>query len=585
MTIGRPQHAPVGAVSAATARQLPDQPSAAQQARSSDQNLHEGGEILGRFKLDSVLGKGGAGTVWRAYDQHLGREVAIKALPRTVGDKALNEAQAAARLQHPAIVSVFDIANSPQHLWLIAELVEGDHLRKVLEQKSLSDLQLMHVGMALYSGLAHAHRRGILHRDVTPRNIIVPADAFAADGTVRPDKTPAKLADFGIAGIENSRLLQAEFEAQQEALRVGRPAKIVGTLNYMPPERLQGSPGDTAGDVWQAATVLHHLFAGRHPLGTADTAQKLLDASDKPTLLQQARPDLPHRLTWALDQAMNPDPGSRPTAGEMSDIFCQQILEKNQLPAQTLIDPAEIARRSQKPNNVAISNVALTNSPLGVVEKDQVSPSLPSHVRRLASHLRVAEYEQQVTPEWLNQQPNGNKSANEERIVVAARRLQQVEATAAQRRLLREREVAKQLAENNKQQDIYAQRQSERIKRQQDAARQIEAERRQLAAAAAAKTSELEAKSRSSVLDATGVDHDSQAISTTALMIAATILVAASFVVTALVLTVIGMPTLLVVALSAFLAAGVLMVSLTSRSEQSQASKLLISNLLALARR
>jgi hypothetical protein len=133
--------------------------------------------LLGRYQLRDQLGAGGFGVVWRAHDELLRREVALKRIPRTPGadrDRASREALAAARLSHPAIVALYEACATDDAFYLISELVHGQTLARLLAGRALPDEATLAVGHTLCDALAHAHSRGVIHRDVKPGNVIVP---------------------------------------------------------------------------------------------------------------------------------------------------------------------------------------------------------------------------------------------------------------------------------------------------------------------------------------------------------------------------------------------------------------------------
>jgi serine/threonine protein kinase len=257
-----------------------------------------GDVVLGRYSLVRILGRGGSGTVWMAEDQNLGRVVALKCLPGDGDDRALGEARAAARLSHPTVVTTYGIAGAEGCTWLVTEFVAGDTLRRTIKDDTHTDDELLQIGIALCVALRHAHAHGIVHRDVTPRNVLVPADAFARDPGPdgRPGSSchahvpPAKLADFGIA---------RPVEVHEEV----RKGRIVGTLSYMAPERLTGGPGDASGDLWALGVILHEAFVGEHPAGP-DRAGALVRTHAHIPSLRPRRPDLPDGVVAAIDRVV-----------------------------------------------------------------------------------------------------------------------------------------------------------------------------------------------------------------------------------------------------------------------------------------
>ncbi len=298
--------------------------------------------MLGRYELIRVAGRGGAGTVWRAEDRELGRPVAVKCLADEGSERALQEARTAARLNHPAIVSTYGLGHADGCAWLVSEFVSGTTLRQTILQDTHDDDELLEIGVAICAALRHAHQRGIVHRDVTPRNILVPTAAFPGHDRSRPchpGVAPAKLADFGIARPIDQRIEQ-------------RDGRIVGTLSYMAPERLEGAAGDEAGDLWAAAVVLHEALTGEHPAGPPDKASALVRKHADLPSLGARRPDLPAEVIDAIDRAASSDPAERGTVEQLERALRRALLDRHVEVAPILRDAA--ARRQPTADRPAI---------------------------------------------------------------------------------------------------------------------------------------------------------------------------------------------------------------------------------------
>jgi eukaryotic-like serine/threonine-protein kinase len=255
--------------------------------------------ILGRYRLERRLGAGGFGVVWLAWDEKLEREVAVKAIPleNGGGERVEREARAAARLNHPGIVGVYELAHDEHDVYLVSELVRGRTLAELLRAGAVADRDVARIGMALCEALDHAHQRGVIHRDVKPQNVMVVADPAAGAGF-------AKLADFGVAHV-----------ASGEALT--RTGDVVGTLAYMAPEQAEGARTTPASDVYSLALSLYEAWTGSNPVragGPAATARRL--GRPLPSLAATRR-DLPLELCDAIDGALDIDPARRPSPGEL----------------------------------------------------------------------------------------------------------------------------------------------------------------------------------------------------------------------------------------------------------------------------
>ncbi len=249
--------------------------------------------ILDRFLIEETIGSGGFGTVYRAWDERLQRSVAVKVIDRDHGaPRVTREAQAVARLAHRNIATLYELATDGDRAYLVSELIDGETVRILGRRGDLSDRLVAELGADACAALAHAHRNGVVHRDVKPENILV-----AAGGE-------AKLVDFGIARITGEKSLTASGD-------------VVGTLAYMAPEQADGLRPGPAADVYSLALTLYECFCGEHPLmreGPAATAR----AIGEPLIpLGDIRPDLPVTLTETIDSALDPDPELRPLASEL----------------------------------------------------------------------------------------------------------------------------------------------------------------------------------------------------------------------------------------------------------------------------
>ena len=255
--------------------------------------------VLGRYRLERRLGAGGFGVVWLAWDEKLEREVAVKTIPLEGenGRRVEREARAAARLNHPGIVAIYELASDAHDVYLVSELVRGRTLGELLRARALADRDVSRIGMAVCEALHHAHERGVIHRDVKPGNVMVLAEPAAGAGF-------AKLADFGVAHVVSHDPLT-------------HTGDVVGTLAYMAPEQAEGRPAASAGDVYSLALTLYEAWTGSNPVrggGPAATARRL--GRRLPSLADKRR-DLPLELCDAIDDALEVDPGCRPSPKEL----------------------------------------------------------------------------------------------------------------------------------------------------------------------------------------------------------------------------------------------------------------------------
>jgi hypothetical protein len=343
-----------------------------------------GVRLRDRFELLVPLGSGGFGTVWEGFDMLLERPVAIKEIIfdeelSDIGD-ALREARATARLNHPGIVSLYEIVNESDRIYMISELVNGCTLGEMIDEGMMSDHDVGRIGYGLCEALAHAHSQGVIHRDVKPANVMVTTAWLEGSGGWRSQ--PAKLMDFGIASIVDSG-----------ERGVGPHA---GSRGYVAPEQQSGDPATPATDVYSLALVLFECFTGAAP-GRGRTAR-----------LARVRRDLPIELTECLDDCLEPDPMMRPEVEELgARISAVLPYLSDDLPAPGLggrlrrlftrehaVAPAPAPRRAQvvepEPGSGRFWRFGLAGLAAGICAVTMLAASLPlSFVQPLIAALLV----------------------------------------------------------------------------------------------------------------------------------------------------------------------------------------------------
>ncbi len=266
--------------------------------------------VLGRYRLLERLGSGGFGVVWRAHDELLHREVAVKRIalePGTDGARASREALAGARLAHPAIVALYEACPEDDAFYLISELVHGQTLAELIAAGTLTDREVLQIGVALCDALCHAHARGVIHRDVKPQNVLVP-DGASEGGPRGTAVGVAKLTDFGGARLAGEDVLT-------------RTGDVLGTLAYMAPEQCEGHAVGEAGDLYSLALVLYEALSGRNPARGATPAETARRIGRPLPALRGSRRDLPRELTRSLDVALSQAPAERGTLTHLREAL------------------------------------------------------------------------------------------------------------------------------------------------------------------------------------------------------------------------------------------------------------------------
>ncbi|MGW0826814.1 serine/threonine-protein kinase [Streptomyces sp. NPDC002845] len=264
--------------------------------------------LAGRYRVVAQLGRGGMGVVWRTHDEVLGREVAVKEL-RTYTDAAApeladlglrmqREARAAARVRHPGVIAVHDVAEVDGRPLIVMELVDGPSLDDVLRERGpLDPREAASIGAKVMDALAAAHAVGVLHRDVKPGNILLDRSGRVV------------LTDFGIATMEDP--------GDGSTTHLTRSGELVGSLDYLAPERAQGNDPGPASDIWALGATLYAAVEGDSPFRRTSTWSTLTAIVTEP--LPEPRRAGP--LGPVLQQLMHKQPQQRPDAERARDLL------------------------------------------------------------------------------------------------------------------------------------------------------------------------------------------------------------------------------------------------------------------------
>ena len=262
------------------------------------------GTKLGDYEVKSLLGSGGMGEVYRARDARLGRDVAIKVLPSLLSADSERlrrfeqEARAAAALNHPNILAVFQMGTYEGAPYLVSELLEGETLREPIRHGRLSVRKAIDYGVQIARGLAAAHEKGIVHRDLKPENLFV-----TKDGRV-------KILDFGLA-----KLTQPQSRSEHDAPALTAETEkgvVMGTVGYMAPEQVRGQVADHRADVFAFGAILYEMLAGKRAFQkptSADTMSAILN--EDPPAISQVEANIPPAMQRVVHRCLEKNPEQR----------------------------------------------------------------------------------------------------------------------------------------------------------------------------------------------------------------------------------------------------------------------------------
>jgi eukaryotic-like serine/threonine-protein kinase len=263
------------------------------------------GTRLGPYEILAPLGAGGMGEVWRARDTRLGREVAIKVLPASLSTDAERlrrfeqEARAASALNHPNILTVYDVGELAGAPFVVSELLEGATLREALAGSPLPVRKAADYGVQIAQGLAAAHEKGIVHRDLKPENLFV-----TKDGRV-------KILDFGLAQLM-PRQADGSVTSAPTLAAGTEPGVVMGTVGYMSPEQVRGEPADHRSDIFAFGTVLHEMLTGARPFRGASAIETMnAILKEEPPEASRSRAEVTPALDRIVRRCLEKSPSER----------------------------------------------------------------------------------------------------------------------------------------------------------------------------------------------------------------------------------------------------------------------------------
>lgn len=260
------------------------------------------GGTIGHYEIREKIGAGGMGEVYLAEDTRLDRKAAVKVLNDELSKDAdklnrfIQEAKAASALNHPNIVTVYDIGETDGHNYIVTEFIQGQTLRDKMNSGTISLNDALKLALQVAAALGAAHEAGIVHRDIKPENIIVRDDGLV------------KVLDFGLAKLTEQR---AETSASDEPTKLQfntQPGLVMGTVGYMSPEQARGRPIDARSDIFSLGIVMYELFTGKRPFegeGHLDIISSIL--RDDPPPIRSLQPALPRQLERIVDKALRKD--------------------------------------------------------------------------------------------------------------------------------------------------------------------------------------------------------------------------------------------------------------------------------------
>ena len=264
------------------------------------------GTTVGRYQIQSLLGSGGMGEVYKALDATLGRPVALKVLRRELSvdperlGRFLHEARAASALNHPNILTIHEVGDHDASRFLVSEFVEGETLRQRLERGSPTLREILDIGIQTASALAAAHAASIVHRDIKPDNLMLRPDGYI------------KVLDFGVATFARPAAGSTDAMVTMAAAVETSPGMIVGTIAYMSPEQARGLSVDGRSDCYSLGVVLYELVTGRAPFAAPTTSDLLVAILERePPSRRVAARALPAPLEWIIEKALEKDPNLR----------------------------------------------------------------------------------------------------------------------------------------------------------------------------------------------------------------------------------------------------------------------------------
>ena len=301
----------------------------------------EPGEMLAHYKIQGALGRGGMGEVYLAEDTRLNRKVALKLLPPhfTVNPDRVRrferEARAASALNHPNIVTIYEIGQSNTTHFIATEFVDGKTLRQLINEKPFTLNETLNVSMQVADALSGAHAAGIVHRDIKPENIMIRQDGYV------------KILDFGLAKLTEQQTTDADLETP--TLLQSNPGLVMGTVHYMSPEQARAKNVGVGTDIWSLGIVMYELLAGHVPFSGETPSHVMVSLMEDKLPPLKDHANVPEELDRFVTKALRKNQKERyQTAGQLARDLknLKQELQQDSRLKEWLKDGSEQERRS-----------------------------------------------------------------------------------------------------------------------------------------------------------------------------------------------------------------------------------------------
>ncbi|HMF55568.1 MAG TPA: protein kinase, partial [Pyrinomonadaceae bacterium] len=314
-----------------------------------DERELEPGRKLGSYRIISLLGRGGMGEVYLGQDTRLGRRVALKLLPGEFTKDAdrlrrfEQEARTASALNHPNILTIYEIGESEGRLFFATEFIDGETLRQRMKRRRMSVSEAIDTSVQIAGALAAAHRAGIIHRDIKPENVMV-----------RRDDRIVKVLDFGLAKLTERKEVGRDTQAPTLARVDTSPGMIIGTANYMSPEQARGLKVDERTDIFSLGAVIYEMIAGRGAFDgetPSDVISLILQKEPQP--LARSAPGVPSELARIVTKALRKDREERYQV--VKDLLLDLKSLKEELEFQARLEQSSGPDASEKMATLLIS--------------------------------------------------------------------------------------------------------------------------------------------------------------------------------------------------------------------------------------